>query len=82
MRAGGRIRTPGEAPIDEEKARAIIEYAYEHGVNYFDTAYRYHDGKSERFVGKVLSQYPRDSWHHPRVPDPLPRTAGQSVPCR
>ena len=51
------------APIDEEKARAIIEYAYEHGVNYFDTAYRYHDGESERFVGRVLSQYPRESWH-------------------
>jgi predicted aldo/keto reductase-like oxidoreductase len=64
----GNMRLPtvgGErrAPIDEEKARAIIEYAYEHGVNYFDTAYRYHDGESERFVGRVLSQYPRESWH-------------------
>jgi predicted aldo/keto reductase-like oxidoreductase len=49
--------------IDEEKARAIIEYAYEHGVNYFDTAYRYHGGESERFVGQVLNQYPRESWH-------------------
>jgi predicted aldo/keto reductase-like oxidoreductase len=64
----GNMRLPtvgGErrGPIDEEKAREIIEYAYEHGVNYFDTAYRYHGGESERFVGKVLNQYPRESWH-------------------
>ncbi len=64
----GNMRLPtvgGErnAPIDEEKAREIIEYAYEHGVNYFDTAYRYHGGESETFVGKVLNQYPRESWY-------------------
>lgn len=59
-----RLPTIGErGPIDEEKAREIIEYVYEHGVNYFDTAYRYHNGESEKFVGKVLSQYPRDSWY-------------------
>lgn len=54
----GTMRLPTtdpHGPIDEEKARSIIEYAYEHGVNYFDTAYRYHEGESERFVGKVLS---------------------------
>ena len=64
----GNMRLPtvgGErrGPIDQGKAQEIIEYAYEHGVNYFDTAYRYHDGESERFVGQVLSQYPRESWH-------------------
>ena len=64
----GNMRLPtvgGErhAPIDEEKAWEIIEYAYEHGINYFDTAYGYHGGESERFVGKVLGQYPRESWH-------------------
>jgi predicted aldo/keto reductase-like oxidoreductase len=59
-----RLPTVGErGPIDVEKARKIIEYAYEHGVNYFDTAYGYHGGESERFVGRVLSQYPRASWH-------------------
>jgi predicted aldo/keto reductase-like oxidoreductase len=59
-----RLPTVGQrGPIDEEKAREIIEYAYEHGVNYFDTAYGYHGGESEGFVGKVLSQYPRESWH-------------------
>jgi predicted aldo/keto reductase-like oxidoreductase len=49
--------------IDEAKAREIIEYAYSHGVNYYDTAYRYHGGSSETFVGKVLHQYPRDTWY-------------------
>jgi predicted aldo/keto reductase-like oxidoreductase len=59
-----RLPTVGErGPIDEEKARKVIEYAYEHGVNYFDTAYGYHGGESERFVGKVLHQYPRETWH-------------------
>jgi uncharacterized protein len=59
-----RLPTVGErGPIDEKKAREIIEYAYEHGVNYFDTAYMCHSGGSERVVGKVLSQYPRDSWY-------------------
>lgn len=40
--------------IDEEQATRMIEYAIEQGVNYFDTAYPYHEGKSEPFVGKVL----------------------------
>jgi len=59
-----RLPTIGErGPIDREKAGEIIEYAYEHGINYFDTAYRYHNGESESFVGEVLSQYPRESWY-------------------
>ena len=59
-----RLPTVGErGPIDEKKAREVIEYAYEHGVNYFDTAFRYHEGESEKFSGLVLNQYPRDTWH-------------------
>ncbi|MCL2565006.1 MAG: aldo/keto reductase [Defluviitaleaceae bacterium] len=51
------------APIDYKKATELIEYAYEHGVNYFDTSYFYHNGDSEVFIGKALSKYPRDSWY-------------------
>jgi predicted aldo/keto reductase-like oxidoreductase len=63
----GNMRLPkieghGEK-IDERKAREIIEYAYNNGINYFDTAYRYHAGESETFIGKALSQYPRDSFY-------------------
>jgi len=59
-----RLPTEGErGPIDEVKARELIEYAYGQGINYFDTAYRYHGGKSETFVSSVLRQYPRDSWY-------------------
>ncbi|MBN2320098.1 MAG: aldo/keto reductase [Acidobacteria bacterium] len=44
-------------PIDEEEATRIVEYNVEHGVNYFDTAYVYHAGKSETFLGKALQKY-------------------------
>jgi len=64
----GNMRLPsiGEGrggEIDEEKARELIEYAYENGINYFDTAYGYHGGNSEIFTGKILNKYPRDTWY-------------------
>ena len=49
--------------IDEARAEEMLDTAYKAGVNYFDTAYVYHDGKSEGFVGKVLNKYPRDSYY-------------------
>lgn len=51
------------APIDKDRAQEIIDYAISNGVNYFDTAYVYHNGESEEFLGKALSKYPRDSYH-------------------
>ena len=53
---------PGH-PIDYEKAKAIIDQAIRMGVNYFDTAYIYHGGESERFTGKALAEYPRNSFY-------------------
>jgi len=49
--------------IDTELAEKMIDYAYRRGVNYFDTAYPYHRGQSETFLGNTLKKYPRDSFY-------------------
>lgn len=59
----GCMRFPTkDGKIDEVMAEKMIDDAYKAGINYFDTAYPYHDGASEPFVGKVLEKYPRDSY--------------------
>lgn len=62
MRLPVKMGEPGE-PIDYEAAKEIIDQAMKAGINYYDTAYIYHGGKSEEFVGKVLKEYPRDSYY-------------------
>ena len=59
---GMRFPTLENGEIDVEKATEIIDYAYLHGVNYYDTAYMYHGGKSEGFMSSALGKYPRDSY--------------------
>lgn len=49
--------------IDEEETYKMIDYALKNGINYFDTAYKYHDGESEKVVGKILKQYPREDYY-------------------
>lgn len=49
--------------IDLDKASEMIEYAIINGVNYFDTAWGYHEGMSEIAAGKLLTKYPRDSYY-------------------
>lgn len=62
----GNMRLPkvegqGEK-IDREKAQEIVDYAMSHGITYFDTAYRYHGGESELFLGEAMKKYPRESY--------------------
>ena len=63
----GAMRLPvigeDQGNIDYGKAKAIIDRAYQGGVNYYDTAYIYHNGKSEEFLGKALAEYPRESYY-------------------
>lgn len=73
----GTMRLPCKTPIkreanpliDYKKAQQLVDIAYENGVNYFDTAYMYHVGMSEKFIGTALKKYPRDSYY---LADKLP----------
>jgi len=49
--------------IDQAAVDEMISYAMDKGVNYYDTAYGYHDGYSERALGKSLKRFPRDKWY-------------------
>ena len=49
--------------IDEEHVRQMVDYALTHGVNYFDTGWGYHSGRSESVIGACLREHPRDSFH-------------------
>ena len=63
----GMMRLPvidgDDSRIDEKKAEEIIDFAYNSGINYFDTAWGYHNGNSELVAGRCLSKYPRDSFY-------------------
>ncbi|HIZ84636.1 MAG TPA: aldo/keto reductase [Firmicutes bacterium] len=57
------VRDGNGGDIDRAAAEKIIDYAMAHGVNYYDTAWGYHSGNSERVLGAALSKYPRDSFY-------------------
>ena len=62
--AFGTMRLPlkDDGSIDQNQVNEMTDYAMAHGVNYFDTAYPYHDGRSEIAIGKALAKYPRESF--------------------
>ncbi len=62
----GAMRLPvldgDDAKIDQQATQEMVDYAMEHGVNYYDTAWGYHGGNSEIAMGKALSRYPRERY--------------------
>lgn len=54
---------PNDSDIDEKATAEMVGYAMEHGINYYDTAWGYHHGQSEVVMGKILNQYPRESYY-------------------
>jgi len=53
---------PSGPEINEAAAMALVDHAMAHGVNYYDTAWRYHGGRSAVMIGKALKRYPRESF--------------------
>ena len=62
----GAMRLPllgdGSGKVDEAQTEKMVDYALENGVNYFDTAYPYHNGESELILGRCLKKHPRESF--------------------
>ena len=50
-------------PNNQDEVNELVDYAIEHGVNYFDTAPMYMGGRSEVMTGNALSRHPREKYH-------------------
>ncbi len=50
-------------PNDQDEVNRLVDYAIEHGVNYFDTAPMYMGGQSEVLTGNALSRHPREKYY-------------------
>ena len=63
----GAMRLPvidgDDSKVDEAAAMKMVDTAMADGINYYDTAWGYHDGNSELVMGKALAKYPRDSFY-------------------
>lgn len=63
----GAMRLPtvngNDSEIDEAASAEMVDYAIRSGINYFDTAWGYHGGNSEVVMGKILANYPRESFY-------------------
>lgn len=57
------VRDGNASDIDEKQVDEMVDYAIANGINYFDTAYPYHGGMSEKVIGRSLSRYPRESYY-------------------
>ncbi len=59
---GGNPRENPDADYDQEMINKQVDYAIEHGVNYFDTSPAYCKGLSERCTGIALHRHPRNKY--------------------
>lgn len=59
---GRSAREGGNDEIDQEMVNRLVDYALEHGVNYFDTSPAYCKGHSEHATGVALSRHPRNKY--------------------
>ncbi len=58
-----RLPTLPGGEVDQELVNKMVRYAADHGINYYDTAYIYHNMRSEIVIGKALKQLPRESFY-------------------
>ena len=63
----GAMRLPvidgDDSRVDQPAVEAMVDAAMAGGVNYYDTAWGYHDGHSETAMGRALSRYPRETYY-------------------
>ena len=57
------IEQDGQRVIDQEAVNEMVDYAIEHGINYFDTSPAYLRGQSEKAAGIALSRHPRNKYY-------------------
>ncbi len=62
------VKVDDKEIIDRKIGREMVQAALKAGINYFDTAYPYHDGDSETFVGEVLEPYYDDIYVATKLP--------------
>ena len=62
MRWPQKRNEQGRNVIDQEEVNSLVDFALEHGVNYFDTSPVYLGGDSERATAEALNRHPRESW--------------------
>lgn len=58
----GKSGRKNDSPLDQNMINKLVDYALEHGVNYFDTSPAYCQGQSEKATGIALKRHPRKDY--------------------